>query len=209
MKKPKKRIGTGKQSHDDWEFFDDCEICQMMKKAKMEGREPTKEELEKAFHHQNHPADKFGNSPEKLVYIFETRPLEDENILRVVAISADTSLYELADVITDFYEFDFDHSFGFFDKVTAEGTYHDSKRSYELFTDLIEEGEDLEPTGSGSVKKTKISSVWGKPGEEMMFLFDYGVDWRFRVRLVGMMLTKNYDDPELVDMFGKAPKQYE
>ena len=31
------------------EFFDDCPICQLMKAAKEQGREPTLEELKEAF----------------------------------------------------------------------------------------------------------------------------------------------------------------
>ena len=33
----------------DEEFFDDCLICQAMKAAKEQGREPTEEELKEAF----------------------------------------------------------------------------------------------------------------------------------------------------------------
>ena len=33
----------------DEEFFDDCPICQMIKIAKEQGREPTEEELKEAF----------------------------------------------------------------------------------------------------------------------------------------------------------------
>jgi len=38
-----------KKSKDDGEFFDDCPICQVMKLAKEQGREPTLEELKEAF----------------------------------------------------------------------------------------------------------------------------------------------------------------
>ena len=38
-----------KKSKDDEEFFDDCPICQVMKAAKEQGREPTLEELKEAF----------------------------------------------------------------------------------------------------------------------------------------------------------------
>lgn len=31
------------------EFFDNCPICRLMKTAKEQGREPTKEELKEAF----------------------------------------------------------------------------------------------------------------------------------------------------------------
>jgi len=40
---------SGGSSGDEEELFDDCPICQVMKKAKEEGREPTMEELQSAF----------------------------------------------------------------------------------------------------------------------------------------------------------------
>lgn len=38
-----------KKSKDEEEFFDDCPICQLIKLAKEQDREPTLEELKKAF----------------------------------------------------------------------------------------------------------------------------------------------------------------
>ena len=75
-------------------------------------------------------------------------------ISREIEISENDSLYKLAEIIVEAYNFYFDHCFGFFDKI-GEWHYLDSEKKYELFTDLIEEGEPLEPTGAGSVKKTK------------------------------------------------------
>ena len=42
-----------KTKSDDWEYFDDCGICQAMKKADEEGNSLGKEELEKVFAKQN------------------------------------------------------------------------------------------------------------------------------------------------------------
>lgn len=48
--KIKKRLDSKKvlvSSSD--EYFDDCPVCRLMKKAEEEGREPTERELEEAF----------------------------------------------------------------------------------------------------------------------------------------------------------------
>lgn len=42
-----------KQSKDEWEYFDDCLICQAMKVADEDGRDLNKEELEAVFAKQN------------------------------------------------------------------------------------------------------------------------------------------------------------
>ena len=97
---------------------------------------------------------------------------------KVIEISQDISLYTLAEKIVKEFKIDFGHAFGFFRDVESD-FYLRSKEQYELFADLIEEGENLEPTGSLSVKKTKVKDVWRKSGDKMLFMFDYGdcLEW--------------------------------
>ena len=141
-------------------------------------------------------------------YIFKINLLRSPKIVREIEIPNNISLYKLAEAIVDAYNFNFDHCFGFFSKI-SEDRYFDSEKKYELFTDLIEEGEPLEPTGAGSVKKTKISEVWQSIGDKMMFLFDYGDNWHFLVELINFgkkELKQKY--PRILKKVRKAPKQY-
>jgi len=127
-------------------------------------------------------------------------------ISREIEIPENANLYKLAEAIVDAYDFDFDHCFGFFSNI-SESRYFDSERKYELFTDL--ENEGIEPTGAGSVKKTKVSEVWKNIGDKMLFLFDYGDNWQFVVELIGFRTKdakKKY--PYIVKKIGRAPKQY-
>jgi len=149
-------------------------------------------------------------------YIFKTSLLytspliapRGPEISRKIEIPENTNLYKLAEAIVDAYNFDFDHCFGFFSKI-SESRYFDSERKYELFTDLIEEGESLEPTGAGSVKKTKVSEVWQKIGDKMMFLFDYGDGWQFLVELMNFgSRTVKQKYPRTLKKIGRAPRQY-
>ncbi|MBU1991655.1 plasmid pRiA4b ORF-3 family protein, partial [Patescibacteria group bacterium] len=141
-------------------------------------------------------------------YIFEITLLCNPKILREIEILENSSLYKLAKTIIKSYNFDFDHCFGFFNKIADN--YFDSKKKYELFTDLIEEGmEDIEPTGAGNVKKTKINEVWQNINDKMIFLFDYGDNWKFIVKLVIVNkkdAKKKY--PRIIKRIGRAPKQY-
>ena len=141
-------------------------------------------------------------------YIFKTNLFRDKKVIREIEVPESIALYKLAEAIVGAYGFTFDHAFGFFNKI-AETRYFDSERKYELFTDLIEEGEDLEPTGAGSVKKTKTSEVWGNVGDKMMFLFDYGDNWRFIVELVDFGEKKAKQKyPRVIKKVGTAPEQY-
>ena len=149
-------------------------------------------------------------------YIFKTSLLysspliapQGPEISRKIEIPENANLYKLAKAIIRAYNFDFDHCFGFFSRIN-ESRYFDSEKKYELFTDLIEEGEDLELTGAGSVRKTKISEVWQNIGDKMMFLFDYGDGWQFLVELMNFgSRTVKQKYPRTLKKIGRAPRQY-
>lgn len=140
-------------------------------------------------------------------YIFITQFLEAKKILREIEVPEKMNLYQLAKAIIGAYGFDFDHAFGFFSKITTDWQLIESEKMYELFADMEDEG--IEPTGAKSVEKTKIGEVWEKPGDKMMFLFDYGDDWRWIVTLKGFgEVAANIKYPCVIKKIGKAPKQY-
>ncbi len=139
-------------------------------------------------------------------HIFKTYLFSEESVSRNIEILGNASLYKFAETIVGAYGFYFDHCFGFFSKI-VESRYFDSERKYELFTDMEDQG--IEPTGAGSVKKTKVSEVWKNTGDKMLFLFDYGDNWLFVVELKGFgekeVKTKY---PKIIKRIGKAPEQY-
>ena len=64
----------------------------------------------------------------------------------------------------------------------------------------------IEPTGAGSVKKTKISQVWQRAGDKMLFLFDYGDNWQFIVELAGFGEKQTKQEyPRILTKIGEAP----
>ncbi len=138
-------------------------------------------------------------------YIFRTKLFRDKKIIREIEVPEDANLYKFAEAIVGAYDFDFDHAFGFFSTIGER--YLDSKKKYELFADL--NSKDIEPTGSKSVKKTKISAVWKRIGDKMLFLFDYGDEWLFVVELVGYGVKESkVKYPRLTASKGKSPEQY-
>jgi hypothetical protein len=126
-----------------------------------------------------------------------------KSVYRDVEIESSKSLYRLAEAITSAFGFDFDHAFGFYSGLTAAKLTRVDPR-YELFADMGE----ADP-GVLSVKKTKVSQAFPAIGHSLIFLFDYGDEWRFRVSLkeVGTKLPKvRY--PRIVTIRGNAPPQY-
>jgi hypothetical protein len=127
----------------------------------------------------------------------------DKSIYRDIEIEGSKSLYKLAEAIIDSYGFDFDHAFGFYDVAKPEQIYGTKKRKYELFADLGE----ADP-GVLGVKKTKIGQAFPEVGHKLIFLFDYGDEWLFRVS-VKEQGTKQPKTryPRVVASKGEAPEQ--
>lgn len=119
---------------------------------------------------------------------------------RIIALDKKTSLYNFAQVILKNFNFGFDHSFGFYDNTDD---WLDSKDLYELFVD-----SDVEFTeGAQSVKINTIGTTFALR-KNMLFLFDYGDEWKFLVeQLVKKESESGIHYPQLVESKGKAPKQ--
>ncbi len=119
---------------------------------------------------------------------------------RIIAIEGNKSLYQLAEVITDSFDFDIDHCFGFYDNMKD---IYRSWEGYELFAD-IGEGDRFP-----GVKKTKIKNVYNEIKKKMLFFFDYGDSWRFITQLIDIQESKKKSmKPQVVNSVGNAPEQY-
>jgi len=131
-------------------------------------------------------------------------PIKENRIIRKIQIAETKSLYNFAKVITQAFDFYFDHCFGFYSNPKK---YHDSEKAYELFYDL----DDVEPPDPHvkSVKRTKIQQVFKQQGDTMLFFFDYGDGWRFFVELEEIKQAEKWDlKPVILESVGKAPLQY-
>ena len=139
------------------------------------------------------------------IYTFKVHLHKD--LYRIIEIRGNKSLYNLADIIIQSFDFDMDHAFGFYDKV------RNAKESYELFADsefinhTVNLLDDFIELGK-SVKKTLISSVFTEK-KKMEFLFDYGDEWIFYVQ------CQKISDPEpkikyprIIKSVGESPEQY-
>ena len=123
-------------------------------------------------------------------------------LYRDIEIDSEKSLYDLAEGIVQAFDFDLDHAFGFYSKLTEYCL--DSPIKYELFADL-EGGE----SDAGSVKRTKVAQAFPNVGSKMLFLFDYGDQWQFKVEVIGRgekVPKARY--PRVIKSMGTAPPQY-
>ncbi|MEK4063869.1 MULTISPECIES: calcium-binding protein [Paenibacillus] len=119
---------------------------------------------------------------------------------RKIAIAAVSSLYDLAVVTIESFDFDLDHGFGFYDNIK---NWSRSEKGYELFADI---GEKMKFPG---LKGAKISKVFHTPKQKLLLLFDYGDEWHFIVQYIGdTKLKPGQKLPLIMETKGEAPDQY-
>ena len=147
--------------------------------------------------------------PRASTHIFRVRLWP--KVYRDIEIDSNKSLYDLAVAIVRAFGFEFDHAFGFFSKLTEY--IYDAPVRYELFADLDLDDDPLADgdhrSKAGSVKRTKVSQAFPEVGSKMLFLFDYGAHWEFRVEVIGFgekVPRTRY--PRVLAVVGKAPSQY-
>ena len=129
------------------------------------------------------------------------------NPYRVLAVPEDFTLHQFAEAINESFGFAFDHAFGFYSNLTR---YRSSDEGYELFADDPDERWIEIDTRFGSVKKTRVNQVFTQLKKKMLYLFDYGAEWHFRVELIKIepfLVWKPY--LACIKSVGKAPQQYD
>ena len=100
-------------------------------------------------------------------------------LYRDLELPSGGSLEDLAAAIVNAFGFDFDHAFGFYSNL--KGRLLRSEERYELFADL-----GKADGGVRGIRRTRLSAAFPEVGKTMLFLFDYGDEWRFKVELIGL-----------------------
>src|SRR4051794_29218349 len=99
-------------------------------------------------------------------------------LYRDLELPSGASLEDLAAAIVAAFGFDFDHAFGFYGSLGHR--YHGAEERYELSADLGQASE-----GVRGVRRTRLSAAFPEPGKKMLFLFDYGDEWRVKGEVIG------------------------
>ena len=144
-----------------------------------------------------------GRSSADQTHLFRVALQHEPAILRDIEVLSSRTLVDLAKAIVSAFDFDFDHAFGFYSNLSGPHVRR-SGTSYELFADMGEE------TRSRSVKRTRVAEAFADIGQEMLFLFDYGDDWRFVVEVLGIGSKEpGVRYPRVLKKVGTSPQQYD
>ena len=146
------------------------------------------------------------------IYTFRVRilesfyaPPEARKIWREIEVAANQTLSDLGYAIPDAFDFDDPHRWSFF----LSGRAWDDATEYALASERgpFQEGE------ARLARKVRIRDV-PYPGtdgkKEFLFLFDYGDEWHFGVKLVRIAdtLEPKAQYPRIVASQGASPPQY-
>jgi hypothetical protein len=146
---------------------------------------------------------------------------------RSVEISADTSLYDLHQCIQNVVGFDDDHLYEFYvakkvrskktRQFTSDGTTEEDDREFwrEHFPDQ-EYGATPSWITDPSIREepldTPLSQIFPLPtGHFLFYMFDYGDDWRFKIRKSNrkqQFAAEGVEYPRVVGEEGENPRQY-
>ncbi|TDP87826.1 pRiA4b ORF-3-like protein [Halanaerobium saccharolyticum] len=123
-------------------------------------------------------------------YIFK---IKLGKIWRKVKIAASATLADLHLVIQELFDFDDDHLYSFFmSNKPWDGPGYGR----------IEEGR-----GFNAAEK-KLSELGLDTGQEFIYIFDYGTEWRFKIKTESFLNESEINQGELVDSKGENPEQY-
>jgi hypothetical protein len=128
------------------------------------------------------------------------RITHDDFSITIVHPSVHT-LEDLAESIIRSVYFDMDHCYGFYSNLKRVTP---SEEEYTLFADI---GEEASAHDKG-VRTTLLTDVF-QPKKQMLFLFDYGDDWRFLITCEKIEETKSmFRRPKILNSIGTHPVQY-
>src|SRR3954453_16954694 len=135
-------------------------------------------------------------------HVFRVSLQDAPTILRESQIVSDKRLVALAHALVRAFDFQFDHAFGFYSVLTGREVLR-AQPKYEVFADMGERDD------SGSVKRTRVAEAFPMVGHTMLFLFDYGDDWRFVVEVIGRGEKEPKGRyPRGLKKQGASPEQY-
>ena len=149
---------------------------------------------------------------EPLIYQFRVRilggfyaPAKSTTIWRVLEVAANQTLVDLGNAIPLAFGFGDAHLWSFF----LSGKAWDRATEYALHSSRELLGGARQRAASGvSIREVPFPGVTGK--KEFLFLFDYGDEWHFGVKLLRLSEQVQPDAryPRVVASQGDAPPQY-
>lgn len=128
---------------------------------------------------------------EKGTYVFKVSLRE--NLWRTIVVSSEHTLENFHEAIQDAFNFDRDHLYAFF----TDGVPWSHNR---VMAPECDEGP--------SASCVRIGELQLHRGQQVLYVFDFGSEWRFTVEVLEIKSESGPVDPVIGERKGKSPEQY-
>jgi hypothetical protein len=129
-------------------------------------------------------------------YVFEAALDEYPDVSRRLALRGDQTLVDLHEELRRAFEWWDDHLYSFW----LDGEFWGSKES--------EYTSPIEPENGVKTADVEVARLTLDPGQEIAYVFDFGDEWRVRLRLAEVRPAGDETYPAILERRGKAPPQY-
>jgi hypothetical protein len=129
-------------------------------------------------------------------YVFEAELVEYPEVSRRLAVRGDQTLEDLHEVLRRAFGWWEDHLYSFW--LDAE-FWGDREREYT---------SPIEPEDGVKTADVELDRLALEPGREIAYVFDFGDEWRVRLRLGEIRPAGDETYPAILESRGKAPPQY-
>lgn len=146
------------------------------------------------------------------IYTFRVRilgsyvvPIEKNAVSREIEVAANQSLADLGEAIPHAFDFSDPHLWSFF----LSGKAWDEDTEYAMLTEPSDYDREP-PTAARNIQIRDVPFPGARGKREFLFLFDYGDQWHFGVKLLRTSETVESGAryPRVVASHGEAPPQY-
>jgi hypothetical protein len=134
-------------------------------------------------------------------YVFEAELMGSRGVRRVIAVRDDLTLVDLHYALQSAFGWDDDHLYAFW----LDGRFWTSTEEH--FTrPCATLGADASPAGrSAAIGLDRLGLA---AGSEIAYVFDFGDEWRVRLRVQDVADDDGRPSPRLLQSVGVAPPQY-
>jgi Plasmid pRiA4b ORF-3-like protein len=129
-------------------------------------------------------------------YVFEAELDGFPEVTRRLALRGDQTLQDLHEELRRAFEWWEDHLYSFW----IDGEFWGDKAS--------EYTSPFEPENDVKTADVELDRLALEPGREIAYVFDFGDEWRVRIRLDEIRPAGDEGYPAILERRGKAPPQY-
>ncbi|MDX6683084.1 MAG: hypothetical protein QOG94_3123 [Solirubrobacteraceae bacterium] len=134
-------------------------------------------------------------------YVFDAELVGFRGVRRVIAVRDDLTLVDLHYALQSAFDWDDDHLYAFW----LDGRFWTSGQ--EAFTRPCAAGDvPLAPAGRSAA--VRLDGLGLGQGRRIAYVFDFGDEWRVRLRVKQVSADDGHPSPRLLSSVGVAPPQY-